>query len=124
MSRRGWADADLRAIADAVVHLLEERGLLQASAGPSRVLDAADVARLLGRDRQWVYNHAGELGAFRFGDGPRARIGFELIAIERWKRHRQIRQPAGQAAERGRRAKNGGAAQVRLIPYDASRARP
>jgi hypothetical protein len=40
-----------------------------------------------------VYEHAAELGAFRFGTGPKARIGFEREAIERWKRERQILKP-------------------------------
>ena len=51
-----------------------------------RVLDAAAVAMMLGRDRQWVYDHADELGAFRYGDGPRARLGFDVQTVEHWKR--------------------------------------
>jgi len=33
-----------------------------------------------------VYDRAGELGAFRYGDGATAPIGFDLIAVERRKR--------------------------------------
>ena len=90
----GWALGDARQLAEAVVDVLEERGLVTTSGMPSRVLNAAEVAQLLGRDRQWVYDHAGELGAFRYGDGPKARIGFDLLGVERWKRHRQVRQPS------------------------------
>jgi hypothetical protein len=79
MKGKGWTPRDLRAVADTIVDVLEERGLVAGSAGPSRVLEAAKVAWLLGRDRQWVYDHASELGAFRLGEESRARIGFEQL---------------------------------------------
>jgi len=122
MNGERWAARDLRAVAEAIVDLLEERGLVAGSTSPTRVLDAAEVARLLGRERQWVYDHAGELGAFRFGDGPKARIGFDLFEVERWKRNRQIRQtaPAAQPRRRGRSRKPGAPTAVNLIPYDPS----
>jgi predicted DNA-binding transcriptional regulator AlpA len=101
--------------------VLEERGLVATASAPSRMLSAAQVAQLLGRRRQWVYDHAAELGAFRYGDGPKARIGFDQIAVERWKRDRQIRQPRVRTAAR-RRSRNGSAA--KLIPYDGSGAGP
>jgi hypothetical protein len=62
---------DLRALAEVLADVLVERGLVTSSADAGgRVLDAAAVAHLLGRERQWVYDHANELGAFRYGDGP------------------------------------------------------
>ena len=89
---------EIRALAEAVADVLEERGLVApAEPAPGRVLKVADVAKLLGRSRPWVYEHAAELGAFRFGSGPKARIGFDRDAIERWKRDRQISQPAAPA---------------------------
>ena len=45
------------------------------------LLDAADVARRLGRSREWVYRHADELGAVRLGDGERPRLGFEPAKV-------------------------------------------
>ena len=61
---------ELQALAEAVADVLQERGLVVASPSVSaRVLDAGAAAELLGRDRQWVYAHADELGAFRHGDG-------------------------------------------------------
>lgn len=42
----------------------------------SPLLDAADVARRLGRSRAWVYRNADELGAVRLGEGERPRLGF------------------------------------------------
>jgi predicted DNA-binding transcriptional regulator AlpA len=104
--------------------VLEERGLVAApEPAPGRVLKVADVAKLLGHGRPWVYEHASELGAFRFGTGPRARIGFDRDAIERWKRDHQIFKLAATSAptrRRGRPRKNAESSAVNLIPYDPS----
>lgn len=112
--------ADVRAIAAAVADVLVERGLVvPAGAGSSaRVLNVAEVARLLGRRPAWVYEHAAELGAFRFGNGPRARIGFDLLTIEEWKRQRQIGRPSPRATNRRRPATV--RTEANLIPYEGS----
>jgi predicted DNA-binding transcriptional regulator AlpA len=116
--------ADVRVLAEAVVDVLEERGFVASpEANTGYVLNVADVAKLLGRGRPWVYEHAAELGAFRFGNGPRARIGFDRDAIERWKRDHQIRKQGATSAptrRRGRPRKNAGSTAVNLIPYDPS----
>lgn len=118
------ADDEIRALAEAVVDVLEERGLVAPpEPTPGHVLKVADVAELLGRSRPWVYEHAAELGAFRFGTGPKARIGFDRDAIERWKRDHQILKPAATSAatrRRGRPRKKAGSSAVNLIPYDPS----
>jgi hypothetical protein len=52
--------------------------------GPDRhepLVDAAEVARLHGKTRSWVYEHAGELGAVRLGSGPRPRLGFSPARV-------------------------------------------
>jgi hypothetical protein len=110
---------DIRAVAEALADVLAERGLVM-PASPARVLDAAQVAELLGRDRQWVYAHAGELGAFRYGDGPKARIGFDLVTVEQWKRERQIRGASPPRRRNRRRSSAVGVGAARLIPYDVS----
>lgn len=43
---------------------------------PARFLDAAATARMLSVERDWVYEHAEELGAVRLG-GPRGRLRFD-----------------------------------------------
>jgi predicted deacylase len=111
------AHRDIRAVAEALADVLVERGLVT-PASPARVLDAAQVADLLGRDRQWVYAHAGELGAFRYGDGPKARIGFDLVTVEQWKRERQIRSESPPRRRDRRRSSGVGVGATRLIPYD------
>jgi hypothetical protein len=40
------------------------------------LIDAGEVARIVGKTRAWVYDHAGELGAVRLGTGPKPRLGF------------------------------------------------
>ena len=114
------AHRDIRAVAEALADVLVERGLVMpaSAASPARVIDAAQVAELLGRDRQWVYAHAGELGAFRYGDGPKARIGFDLLTVEQWKRERQIRNTSAPRRRDRRRSKGIGVGTARLIPYD------
>jgi hypothetical protein len=41
-------------------------------------VDAATLARILGVSRDSIYEHADELGAVRIGDGPRARLRFDV----------------------------------------------
>ena len=49
--------------------------------GAKQLVSAAEVANELGVGRQWVYEHAAELGAVRLGDGPRGRLRFDLEAV-------------------------------------------
>ena len=111
-------DVEVRALAEAVADVLQERGLVP-TVTPGIVLTVADVARLLGRRRQWVYEHAAELGAFRFGSSPKARLGFDRDAIESWKRKQQIREPPAAARPRRRRSRAGAPSPgASLIPYE------
>jgi hypothetical protein len=74
--------ADVEAIAGRTADLLEERGLVVAAT--PRLLSAAEAARRLAMSRDWVYEHAGELGAIRLGDGPRSRLAFDPRRLEEW----------------------------------------
>ena len=101
----------IRELAQALVDVLEERGLFtRPEDPPGRVLNVADVAKLLGRSRPWVYEHAAELGAFRFTSGPRGRIGFDREEIERWKRDRQSERRVAPTPRRPRRRRLGAGA--------------
>lgn len=126
MSTRDQSSAiDVRAVAEALADVLAERGLMApAAVSLPAVMDAAEVAVLLGRDRKWVYDHAGELGAFRFGDGPRARIGFDLTTVERWKHQRQISQTKPGTRKTPRPPRRREAAAPNLIPYESSGSGP
>jgi hypothetical protein len=69
---------DIESIAARVAELLRD----EAPASAVRLADAAEVARELGVDRDWVYAHARELGATRLG-GARGRWRFDLARIRR-----------------------------------------
>ena len=78
------ADYDDDAL-DRLADLLAERlavrlsGLTPARAEP--LVDAAEIARLHGKTRTWVYEHAGELDAVRLGSGPRPRLAFSPARV-------------------------------------------
>jgi predicted DNA-binding transcriptional regulator AlpA len=122
---RGVELPDVRAIAEAVVDILGERGLV-VYAGPSpstRVLKVCEVARLLGRSAPWVYEHATELGAIRMGNGPKARIGFDLATIEQWKRDHQLAPGEARKPAQGRPRRSAIPTGGNLIPYEPARYR-
>jgi hypothetical protein len=60
-------------LAQRVAELVADR----VAAGPPLV-DAEALARFLNVERSWVYEHAAELGGVRLGDGPRARLRFDV----------------------------------------------
>jgi hypothetical protein len=66
---------DIEAIAHRVAQLV--------SAQPSGVVyvDARGLAERLGVERSWVYAHARELGGVRLGEGPRARLRFDIELV-------------------------------------------
>jgi hypothetical protein len=41
------------------------------------------LAAFLAVDRSWIYAHANELGAWRLGSGPKARLRFDLEEVRR-----------------------------------------
>jgi DNA-binding transcriptional ArsR family regulator len=76
------APAAVEAVARRVVELLADE---HATPPTARLLDAADLADLLGVSRATVYEHADALGAVRIGDGPRGRLRFDAeTALAAW----------------------------------------
>ena len=63
-------------LARRVVEVMHEQGLVQPRPKAEVWLNAAELARRLGVSREWVYEHADELGARRIGSGPRPRLRF------------------------------------------------
>lgn len=63
------------------VRVLEELGRPSGRPAESRLVDAAAVATRFGVTREYVYEHAGDLGAVRLGDGPRARLRFDMEEV-------------------------------------------
>lgn len=70
---------DVERIATRVVELLRAEHA-PATLANVRFVDAAEVARVLGVTRDWVYLHARELGAIRLG-GPHGRRRYDLRGI-------------------------------------------
>ncbi|NLT05176.1 MAG: hypothetical protein GXY03_02580 [Solirubrobacterales bacterium] len=68
---------DIERIARRVAELVAAR-----PPAAARYVDAAEVARVLGVERDWVYAHARQLGAVRLG-GPQGRLRFDLQQITR-----------------------------------------
>lgn len=82
--RRAAADLTPQAIeqiAQRVAELLRGDGAGRDADALARLLDAEQLAKHLGLNRAWVYQHAAELGALRIGDGPRARLRFDLQTV-------------------------------------------
>jgi hypothetical protein len=77
--KQATADRIAEALAERVAALLLPH--LRAELVPPRaprLLDAAELAEALGVTRGYVYDNAERLGAERLGDGPRARLRFDL----------------------------------------------
>jgi hypothetical protein len=74
--KNGYEDEALDRLAEEVARRLAARlgGLMPGQT--EALVDAAEIARIYGKTRSWVYEHAGELGAVRLGNGPRPRLAF------------------------------------------------
>jgi hypothetical protein len=86
----------------------------------ARLLTPAELAEWLNVERSYVYEHAEELGALRLGDGPRARLRFDLDEVRRRiscfeGRQSDTRDPAPQAVRPRRRRRLSGT-NVELLP--------
>jgi hypothetical protein len=68
--------ADFAVIVEATARRVAE--LLRADPPvPRRFVNAHQLAIMLGVSRDWIYDHAAELGALRLGDGQRAPLRFD-----------------------------------------------
>lgn len=68
----------------------------------ARLLTAEQLARHLGLNRAWVYEHAAELGAIQLGDGPRPRLRFDAQLAAQALQARRRRNESTAAGERPR----------------------
>jgi hypothetical protein len=82
-SRGALEDARLiELLADRLYEGLVRRLEAASTTGSAELLDACEVARLLGCERGWVYEHKAELGVVRLGAGMRPRLRFPRERIE------------------------------------------
>ena len=97
-------------------------------AAPRRLglVDARAVAEELGVARDWVYANADRLGAVRLGDGPRARLRFDLERARRalvaTNADEPTPDPAGQARTPARTVRRRATPGVALIRGRSARA--
>jgi hypothetical protein len=94
--------SDVEAIARRVAELVGTGPPPASSA--VRYVDAAEVARALGVERDWVYAHARELGAIRLG-GTQGRLRFDLHEVTRALADRRRESPAAAPAPRSPRGR-------------------
>jgi len=76
-------DQLLDTLADRLADRLAER--LRVPERQEGLVDAREIARLTGKTRRWVYEHARELGAVPLGTGSRPRLGFSPDVIAQLK---------------------------------------
>jgi hypothetical protein len=89
---------------------------------PARMVDAATLARELGVERDWVYEHADQLGVVRLG-GPKGRLRFDRSGVaarlglitDRGPKRTPTRMPQGRQLKSPARS-SGRAAQPRPRP--------
>jgi predicted DNA-binding transcriptional regulator AlpA len=100
-------------VVERVVEAIRAEGIISQASAATTWLDAKEVAELLGVERDWVYEHAEELGASRLGTGPRPRLRFPPQILE----HRSDSRTSANAASppSKRRPRPSG-----LIPIHAS----
>ena len=73
---------DIEAIAEHAAHRVVQL-LGQPTPGAYQLLDPKELAGALNVSLDYVYAHAADLGAMRLGDGPKARLRFDLQAAQR-----------------------------------------
>jgi predicted DNA-binding transcriptional regulator AlpA len=100
-------------VVERVVEAIRAQGIVPQPSSATAWLDAKEVAELLGVERDWVYEHAEELGASRLGTGPRPRLRFPPQILDPESRNRTSGGAASEPPKR--RAKSSG-----LIPIHAS----
>ena len=72
---------------------------------PPRLLTADEVAAYLAVDVDFVYDHAGEPGAIRLGDGPRARLRLRVERVDEWLASCPGGRKSGRTVERKRQCR-------------------
>jgi hypothetical protein len=107
------------AVAERVLELLGERD------ARARLVSAGELAKLLGRSREWVYDHAEDLGGRRIGDGSRPRLWFDVDRALSGRRTSEgspmPESPAAPGASRSRRRRAMGS-EAPLLPIGGRRA--
>ncbi len=91
-------DEDIEAIAERAAHRVVQL-LDRPGPGTFQLLEPKQLARALNVSLDYVYEHAADLGVMRLGDGPKARLRFDLQTAHTAMRSRK-QPPAVGAARR------------------------
>lgn len=91
-------DFSVTAIAERVVELLRDEGVAV------DLINAGEVARRFGVSRDYVYEHAEELGAVRLGKGTRGRLRFDPSTVGERLGSRAVRTAESQPQQEKQRA--------------------
>src|SRR6478609_2341475 len=84
-------EASIEAVASRVVEMLRS----QSVDTDRELVDVAEAARRFGVSRDWVYGNADQLGAIRLGDGPKARLRFDVQEVEqRLAKSKRVERPS------------------------------
>jgi len=105
-------EASIEAVASRVVEMLRS----QSVDTDRELVDVAEAARRFGVSRDWVYGNADQLGAIRLGDGPKARLRFDVQEVEqRLAKSKRVESPSASTRPvRSRRRKT--RESVELLP--------
>jgi predicted DNA-binding transcriptional regulator AlpA len=78
----GWAGE--RELVEEIAELVAERVAVELGVrrAHAELIDAREVARILGCRRSWVYEHKAELPVVRLGSGSRPRLRFDRAKVE------------------------------------------
>lgn len=104
----------VEAVALKVVEILESRGVQKRA-----LVDAAELARMFGIERSWVYSHAIELGAVKLGSGAKPRLRFDPEIAARVLRRadgKPTSDPPARSGERTPQPPRRDSSEVRLLP--------
>jgi hypothetical protein len=103
-------------LADAIAERVAELLGAENVPGGHRLMSAAEVAHELNVGRQWVYEHAEELGARRLGDSPRGRLRFDLETVRTATACLMSKQSHGQDASAGAKSEDAPKRRERRLP--------
>jgi predicted DNA-binding transcriptional regulator AlpA len=94
------ADRLSDAIVTRVLEALRSERIITPAPSTVTWLDAHEVAQRLGVSREWVYEHADDLGASRLGTGARPRLRFPPQVVDQRGNGASVTETPSQQAKR------------------------
>jgi len=106
-----------RELVEEIAELVAERVVVELGARQdhSELIDAREVARILGCRRSWVYEHKAELPLVRLGSGRRPRLRFDRARVEAMAVAPRATEPAAEPRALRTRRRRRRSSAVRLL---------